>query len=260
MQPKAITWRGVPLGGARFPAICAPLVGRTRAALLAEAAVVAAKKPDLIEWRVDFFEGIADANAVAELAGRIKAAANGIPILFTCRWHLEGGEKIGLSQTEVVSLYRAVCESGHVDFIDFEMANEPGQLKEVREFSRAHATQLILSFHDFERTPTIQELNARFARAEQLGADIAKVAVMPRGMHDVLTLLAATLQSSQSLRIPLVSMSMAGAGAVTRLCGGAFGSALSFAVGQDASAPGQMPIEELDAALAILRKALGPSR
>jgi len=260
MQPKAITLRGAPLGGARFPAICAPLVGRTRAALLAEAAVVAAKKPDLIEWRVDFFEGIADANAVAELAGRIKAAANGIPILFTCRWHLEGGEKIGLSQTEVVSLYRAVCESGHVDFIDFEMANEPGQLKEVREFSRAHATQLILSFHDFERTPTIQELNARFARAEQLGADIAKVAVMPRGMHDVLTLLAATLQSSQSLRIPLVSMSMAGAGAVTRLCGGAFGSALSFAVGQNASAPGQMPIEELDAALAILRKALGPSR
>jgi 3-dehydroquinate dehydratase I len=44
------------------------------------------------------------------------------------------------------------------------------------------------------------------------------------------------------------------------LCGGAFGSALSFAVGQNASAPGQMPIEELDAALAILRKALGPSR
>ena len=260
MQPKAITLHGVPLGGARFPAICAPLVGRTRDALLAETAVVAAKKPDLIEWRVDFFEGIAGANGVAELAGRIKAAAKGIPILLTCRWRREGGEKIALSQTDVVSLYRAACESGHVDFIDFEMANEPGQLKEVREFSRANATQLILSFHDFERTPTVDELNARFARAEQLDADIAKVAVMPRGMQDVLTLLAATLQSSQSLRIPLVSMSMAGAGAVTRLCGGAFGSALSFAVGQNASAPGQMPIEELDAALAILRKALGPSR
>ena len=41
---------------------------------------------------------------------------------------------------------------------------------------------------------------------------------------------------------------------------GAFGSALSFAIGQSASAPGQMPIEDLDAGLAILRKALGPSR
>jgi 3-dehydroquinate dehydratase I len=257
MQPKAITLRGKPLGGARFPAICAPLVGRSRDALLAETATVAAKQPDLIEWRVDFFDGITDANAVADLAGRIKAAAQGIPILFTCRWSREGGEKIALSQAEVVNLHRAVCESGHVDFIDFEMGNEPHHVNEVREFSRASATQLIVSFHDFQRTPSVDELNERFARAEQLGADVA---VMPRDMQDVLTLLAATLQSSRALHIPLISMSMAGAGAVTRLCGGAFGSALSFAVGQNASAPGQMPIEDLDAALAILRKALGPSR
>ncbi|MDB5881308.1 MAG: 3-dehydroquinate dehydratase [Ramlibacter sp.] len=260
MQPKAITHHGKPLGGARFPAICAPLVGRTREALLAEAAAVAEKQPDLIEWRVDFYEGIGDAKGVAELAGRIKHVCQGLPILFTCRWSREGGEKISLSQAEVTRLHRAVCESGHVDFIDFEMGNEPDHVRQVREASRANATQLILSFHDFQRTPAIEELNRRFAQAEQLGADVAKVAVMPGEMQDVLVLLAATLQSSQKLRIPLVSMSMAGAGAVTRLCGGAFGSALSFAIGQSASAPGQMPIEDLATALAIVRKALGPSR
>jgi 3-dehydroquinate dehydratase-1 len=260
MQPKAITHQGKPLGGTRFPAICAPLVGRTREALLAEAAAVAAKQPDLIEWRVDFFDGIADAKAVAELAGRIKDVARRIPILFTCRWSREGGEKIALSQADVVGLHRAVGESGHVDLIDFEMANEPGQVRQVRESSQAHGVQLILSFHDFQRTPGIDELSQRFAQAEQLGADIAKIAVMPRDMHDVLTLLGATLQSSRELRIPLVSMAMGGPGAVTRLCGGVFGSALSFAIGQSASAPGQMPIEDLDAGLAILRKALGVSR
>jgi 3-dehydroquinate dehydratase-1 len=260
MQPKAIIHNGKPLGGARFPAICAPLVGRTREVLLAEAAAVAAKQPDLIEWRVDFYEGIADAHGVAELAGRIKQACQGLPVLFTCRWSREGGEKISLSQAEVMDLHRAVCESGHVDFIDFEMGNEPDQVGRLREVSRANATQLILSFHDFQRTPGIEELNQRFAQAEQLGADVAKVAVMPRDMQDVLVLLGATLQSSQKLRIPLVSMSMAGPGAVTRLCGGAFGSALSFAIGQSASAPGQMPIEDLAAGLAIVRKALGPSR
>jgi 3-dehydroquinate dehydratase I len=260
MQPKAITHNGKPLGGARFPAICAPLVGRTREGLLAEAAAVAAKQPDLIEWRADFFEGVADANAVAELAGRIKNAADGIPILFTCRWSREGGEKIALSQAEVLGLHRAVCECGHADFIDFEMGNAPDHVRQVRESSRAHAVQLILSFHDFQRTPGLEELNRRFAQAEQLGADVAKVAVMPRGMHDVLTLLDATLQSSAKLRIPLVSMSMAAPGAVTRLCGGAFGSAMSFAIGQSASAPGQMPIEDLAAGLAILTTALGASR
>ena len=62
-QPKPIHLHGKPLGSGRFPAICAPLVGRTREQLLAEAALVAAKKPDLLEWRVDFFEGIADTAA-----------------------------------------------------------------------------------------------------------------------------------------------------------------------------------------------------
>jgi 3-dehydroquinate dehydratase-1 len=260
MRPLAITLNGKPLGGDRFPAICAPLVGRTQEALLAEAAAVAAKKPDLIEWRVDFLQHIADANAVAALAGRIKQASQGIPILFTCRWGREGGEAISLSQDEVVTLHRKVCESGQVDFIDFEMANEPGQLRLVREFSRANAVQLFLSSHDFQRTPDGEELKQRFAQAERLGADVAKVAVMPANMQDVLALLAATLQASRTLSIPLVSMAMAGLGSVTRLCGGAFGSALSFAVGQSASAPGQLPIEELDAGIAILRKALGSDR
>jgi 3-dehydroquinate dehydratase I len=258
MQLKAILHQGKPLGDARFPAICAPLVGRTREALLAETAAVAAKKPDLIEWRVDFYEGIADASAVAELAGRIQQAAKGIPILFTCRWAREGGETISLAQAGVVGLHRAVCESGHADFIDFEMSNQPDQVAQVRQVSRARGVQLILSFHDFKRTPAIEELNQRFMQAEQLGADIAKVAVMPGDMQDVLALLGATFQSSRKLRIPLVSMSMAGPGAITRLCGGAFGSALSFAVGQSASAPGQMPIEDLAAGLEIVRKALGP--
>jgi 3-dehydroquinate dehydratase-1 len=260
MQPKAITHNGKPLGGARFPAICAPLVGRTPDALLAEAAAVAAKQPDLVEWRVDFYDGIADAAAVAELAGRIKHACRGIAILFTCRWSREGGEKIALSQAEVTGLHRAVCESGHADFIDFEMGNDPDHVREVREVSRASGTQLILSFHDFQRTPAVEALNQRFAQAEQLGADVAKVAVMPRDMQDVLVLLGATMQSSQKLRIPLVSMAMGAPGAVTRLCGGAFGSALSFAIGQSASAPGQMPIEDLATGLTILGKALGASR
>jgi 3-dehydroquinate dehydratase I len=257
MQPKAIQLNGKPLGGARFPAICAPLVGRTRQALLAEVTAVAAKQPDLLEWRVDFYEGIADTAAVVELAAGIRQGANGIPVLFTRRSSREGGEPIALSEDAVVALYRAVCESGHIDLVDFEMSNEPAHVRQLREISRSRAIPLILSFHDFQRTPALDVLNQRFAQAEQLGADVAKVAVMPRGMEDVLTLLTATLQASQELGIPVVSMSMAGLGSLTRLCGGAFGSALTFAIGQSGSAPGQMPIEDLNAGLAILRRTGG---
>ena len=248
---------GKPLGSGRFPAICAPLAGRTREQVLAEAATNARKGPDLLEWRVDFFEGIADTPAVVDLAARIRQAAPGIPLLFTRRCSREGGESIALSEAQVVALYRAVCASGHADLLDYEMGNDAAQVREVREFSRANGVQLVLSFHDFQGTPPLDVLGARFAQAQQLGADVAKVAVMPGTMEDVLTLLAATLEASRTLPIPVVSMSMAGAGAITRLCGWAFGSALTFAIGERSSAPGQIPIEEMEQALAVLRKAFG---
>lgn len=257
MQARPIRLAGQPLGGGRFPAICAPLVGRTREALLAEVAGVAAKRPDLLEWRVDFYEGIADTRDVVDLAGRIEAAAGGIPLLFTRRSSREGGEPIPLVEPQVIALCGAVCASGHVDLVDYEMSNTPDEVCEMRERSRVAGVQLVLSFHDFHGTPPLADLQAKFALAEQLGADVAKIAVMPRGMDDVLTLLSATLQASQSLAIPVISMAMGAPGAVTRLAGGLFGSALSFAVGQQASAPGQWPIEELETALALLRKASG---
>ena len=93
------------------------------------------------------------------------------------------------------------------------------------------------------------------ADAEKQGADIAKVAVMPKAQMDVLTLLAATLAADNALRIPVITMSMGSMGAVSRLCGGAFGSAVTFAVGSGASAPGQIAIGDLRTAQQILQRA-----
>jgi 3-dehydroquinate dehydratase I len=256
-QPKAIQLDGKRFGSGNFPAICAPLVGRTREKLLAEVAVVAAKKPDIIEWRVDFFEGIADTAQVIDIAGHIRRAAGGAATLFTRRSMREGGERIALTEPQVVALYRALCESGHVDLVDFEMSSEPDHLAQVRDFSRARGVKLVLSFHDFMATPLPDVLDARFAQAASLGADVAKIAVMPGEMDDVLTLLSATLRASRVLAIPVVSMSMGPLGAITRLCGWTVGSAMTFGVGESSSAPGQMPIEDLAAGLAIVRRALG---
>ena len=150
-------------------------------------------------------------------------------------------------------------ELASADIVDFEMSNEPAHVRLVREVSRANGTKMIMSFHDFHHTPGLELLNQRFLEAERLGADIAKVAVMPRNLDDVLTLLNATLQSSQKLEIPLVSMSMGGYGSLTRMFGWVFGSAITFAIGGSSSAPGQVPIEDLNAVLGILRKSVaGP--
>ena len=85
------------------------------------------------------------------------------------------------------------------------------------------------------------------------GADVAKLAVMPRSARDVARLLAVTAQASEELGLPVVTMSMGALGAVSRVSGAVFGSALTFAtVDGGPSAPGQLPIEQVRAGLRLL--------
>ena len=256
MPEKIIDIRGRKLGGDQ-PLICSPLVGRTRERILAETASVVEKEPDVIEWRIDYFEGIADTPAVLEVARAIRGAAGDAPIILTRRSVREGGEPIALDDEGVVRLYDAVCADHNVDFVDFEMSNDAEHVRRVVAAARKAATRVILSYHNFSYTPGLAVLVQRFLEAERLGGDVAKVAVMPRDRADVLTLLAATVEADAKARIPLISMSMGPLGSVTRMVGGVFGSALSFAVGAGSSAPGQMPIADLNTVYDVIRRARG---
>lgn len=254
---KPIELNGQPIAGGKFPLVCTPLVGRTLDQLMAELAVVLPKQPDVLEWRVDYFDAIGDAAAVIAAAQAIKQAAGNLPLLFTRRSTLEGGEKIAINEDQVIAMYMAVCESKSIDLIDYEMANDAANIARVRTVAKANHIKLVLSFHNFAYTPALETLASKFLMADRFGADVAKVAVMPRDLDDVLTLLTATREASKKLRIPLISMSMGPFGAVTRMVGGVFGSALTFAVGASSSAPGQVPIEDLNTVLAILQKSMG---
>jgi 3-dehydroquinate dehydratase-1 len=231
-------------------------VGRTHAAVLAELADILPKKPDLIEWRVDFFENIGDTAIVINVASRIREAAGGIPIIFTCRLVSEGGERIPLTDDDTLKLYVAACASGCVDLIDYEMSNPAENLVRLRYASRDNDVAMILTYHNYQHTPKAADLYAQFMNAERHGADIAKVAVMPKGPEDVLTLLGATWRASEASQIPVVGLSMDGSGALSRLFGWVYGSAMTYAVGKNRSAPGQVPIEELHSVLNTVDHAL----
>lgn len=253
---KLIHLRGKPIGGGTLPLICTPLVGRTREDVMGELTAVLPKAPDLIEWRVDFFSGIGDFALVIETARALKAAAGDTPILFTRRNSTEGGEKVALSEPDVVRLYEAVCAARCVDLIDYEMSNGAADFARLRAASRANGLLLVGSYHNFRATPEAAVLTAKFAEAERLGADVGKVAVMPRTPQDVLTLLAATAAARDTVAIPLISMSMGPYGSLSRMIGWVYGSAVTFAVGKSSSAPGQVPIDELRPVLAAIRKAV----
>ncbi|NMG74702.1 type I 3-dehydroquinate dehydratase [Aromatoleum diolicum] len=253
---RSLEVKGKPVGGGKEPLICAPLVGRDEAAVVGELDAIVAKQPDLLEWRVDFFAGIPETGRVVDMAQEIRKSAAGIPIIFTRRSIREGGETIGISEEQVLALYLAVARSGAVDFIDYELSSEPKHFQQAVELARETGTKLIASFHNFQKTPPADEIVAKFVAMEKAGADIAKVAVMPQGLEDVLTVLQATLEGQKKISLPIISMSMGAYGSLSRLFGWVFGSSVSFAVGQKASAPGQVPIEDMKKVLEVLQRSL----
>jgi 3-dehydroquinate dehydratase-1 len=255
-ETRPIEVRGRPLGEGTLPAIITPLVGKTRKEVLGEVAAIVAKKPDLLEWRIDFFRAIGDISVVIDTARAIRRAAGGIPVLLTRRHAGEGGQPLTIDEATVVAMYRAICAAGCVELIDYELSNRPEDIETLRAVSQANGIGMIMSYHDFRMTPDAASLDAKFALAEDLHADIAKVAVMPADERDVLELLAATSRARQAMDIPLISMSMGGMGSLSRIMGWVYGSAATFAVGQSRSAPGQLAIEELRTALAIVRRAV----
>ena len=90
----------------------------------------------------------------------------------------------------------------------------------------------------------------RLRKMQELGADIPKIAVMPQSAKDVLTLLSATDEMvTKYADRPIITMSMAGTGLLSRLCGEVFGSAITFGAAKKASAPGQMEVNDLSAVL-----------
>ena len=254
--PRPIQLAGQPIAAGALPLIITPLVGRTPADIEAELQAILPKRPDMLEWRVDFFEGIGDSALVIETARAIKRAAGPVPILLTRRNASEGGQAITIDEPAVVAMYARACQARCVDLIDYEMSNPPEHLARLRAVSAEHGVALVLSYHNFQGTPDLDTLLAKFVAAELLGADVAKVAVMPNDPQDVLTLLGATYRASQTVGVPLISMSMGGLGSVSRIMGWMYGSAATFAVGKSSSAPGQIAVEELRAVLATVRRAV----
>ena len=137
-ETKLIQIHGQPIGNGSLPIIITPLVGKTKAAILDEVAAIAPKQPDLLEWRIDFFEAIGDSKAVIDTALAIRQAANGIPVLLTRRNATEGGQPLTIAEPAVVAMYTAACEAKCVELIDYELSNAPADLAHLRAVAKAN--------------------------------------------------------------------------------------------------------------------------
>ena len=228
------------------------MVAKEKSEVLRQAEELKQFNPDLVEWRIDSYENVEDVDDSLGVLKALREKIGNIPLIFTCRIDVEGGFK-QISADIRLKLMQAAIGCGLLDLADVEMCNETAFIENIKDVAKRNGTRLIFSYHNFDQTPDEAFIFDKLVQAQEMGADIAKVAVMPKDYKDVLVLLSATLKArTEYLRIPIITMSMGPEGGVTRLAGGLFGSDLTFAIGKESSAPGQIPIGELRQAMTVL--------
>lgn len=229
-------------GGVGFtrgrPKICVPLAferdwNRPLAA-------VQASPCDMVEWRADHFVNFTDAGQTLAVLRALRQALGDLPLIYTLRTRPEGGEAEVTEET-----YRTLLEtaagSGCCNFIDVEARwceSAPGGLFAA---ARRAGVGVIVSKHDFIRTPPQGEITRILETLRRCGGDICKLALMPNSQGDVLALMGAAVQFHREHPDELlIAISMGALGAISRIQAGFIDSALTFASAGRASAPGQI--------------------
>lgn len=188
------------------------------------------KGADILEFRMDALEN-PDFNDIKKAIEEIN-----FPMIATNRINTEGGSFKGSEEERFNLLYKC-CDL--VDYVDIELQSDDEYIEKIHDTG----VTTIVSYHDFEKTPQLDEINYIVEKEHELG-DIAKVAFMPQNLEDTLTILAILSHFENTIAI-----SMGDLGSYTRIMASKFDSPITFAAGTDVTAPGQIDIETMKALL-----------
>ena len=261
---KTVTIKGFTFGDGT-PRICVPIVGHTTEEILKHADVVRAEldrldekyadKPELkvavIEWRSDFFIEVGDEEKVTNILHELNKRFEDRILLFTFRSEEQGGElrhdRVGM---HLENVYKNVIKNHLVDMVDVEAA--AGNYNIARATTKAHegGIAVLMSYHDFYKTPHDLDIAEKLRQMEILGGDILKMAFMPKNEFDSRRMMELNQRMVIERYRPVVLISMGSTGVMTRVKGKETGACLTFASIGTESAPGQMEADDLMALLA----------
>jgi len=187
---------------------------------------------DVFELRIDRYTSSDREHVLTEVQ-----RFEGLPTIATIRTADEGGQWAG-SDEERLDLLRAVLP--HVDGIDIELASIEVLLK-VIPVAKSLGKVVIISNHNFEATPPMEDLEEMARRAKELGADFVKLSAMANSFEDLRTLAAFTITNAE---LGLIVIAMGQHGTASRVFFPALGSRLTYAYSQAWPVSGQLTYEE----------------
>ena len=238
------------------PFVCVPIMEKTKEGIVREAEDLIQAGAEMLEWRVDAFAQVDSLNAIREVLEALAPVVSQTPFIVTFRSKRQGG-LLELDGDRIYDIHQVAAESKVADFVDVEYFEARKPEKEIA-LLQSMGVHVIASHHDFDQTP---ERNVMWMLLEQMGAsgaDVVKLAVMPQSFQDVLNLLEETSHfHMQYPNRPVITMSMGAAGCISRISGEFTGSCVTFGSGAQASAPGQLPMTELQEVLEVLHRSAG---
>ncbi|HTR42379.1 MAG TPA: type I 3-dehydroquinate dehydratase [Pseudomonadales bacterium] len=155
----------------------------------------------------------------------------GMPIILTTRLQSEGGKWIqdGTSRMSVIG--EALKFLAGVD-VEFKSKIMPQVCEQAKALSKA----VVVSFHDFEKTPSFEKLHSIATEAAKHGT-IVKISTMVKSQQDI-----ATLEKllNSDMDVPICIIGMGAFGTRTRIAFPSLGSCLTYGYLDTPSAPGQL--------------------
>lgn len=188
---------------------------------------------DIAELRID----LCSQNSPMYVLNQIEKLKE-IATVATIRTAQEGGKWNG-SEQERLTLFKSVIP--HVDAIDIE-SSASDIIGEVVQEAKQNNVHVIVSYHNFDTTPSIEELRETVAAADERNADIIKVATQINNDDDIKKLTTLLLEHGNKR---LIVIGMGAKGTITRLAFPAYGSVMTFCKLTQSTASGQLGLKEM---------------
>lgn len=233
--------------GKGLPKIGVSIMGENKASIESNARELVGKPYDFAEWRVDYLPREAwNIKNLLSIAGSLRGILQSKPLLFTMRTVNEGG-KADIRPSDYEQIILKMIEAKAASIVDVEFFREGLDIKKIVWEAKKAGVCIMASYHDFYSTPHKGELIEKMCYMQKRGADIVKLAVMPKTFKDTLTLMDATWQMhNHYAKVPIATISMGEIGGLSRVSGQYTGSCLTFAAMEQVSAPGQFEVYKLN--------------
>ena len=210
--------------------VCVPISGKNKEELALFTKKLNIEDADLIEWRIDPLEG--DFTALYPF---IKERVYPLPLIVTYRTKKEGG--FGNSgNEEYVKIIKEAINMG-ADAVDIELSSESSF--DLIKYAKEKGVKTIASYHNFEYTDRNEEIYTKLNKMQESGADIYKMAFMPKSFSDTLRVLEISWKVNME-NFPSLFISMGELGKISRIASNQSGAPFTFASAFKESAPGQM--------------------